>query len=124
MKLRLPDLERVRIPERRRVVGAAIVVAAVVVVIVAMFLAEGYRATTLDLTDYGVWVTKQDGGAMAGRINARIATQDAAISYENPIDVAQDGPDIYVVDPAGSVGKVDPANLEHPPGESGAIPEG
>ncbi len=75
---------------RMRSVGSAGFVAiAVVGLVVAMFLADGFRATTLDLENPGVWVTNGDK-KLVGRFNTRAEEVDTVVQTDvSGLDVAQ-----------------------------------
>lgn len=74
--------------------------------LVAMFLADGFKATTYELQDASVWATRADG--LVGRINTLVVAQDAWLrpDIDGP-DVVQDGHQVLIVDPAGSLVGVD-----------------
>ena len=106
---------------RRRPRSAAsvgFVSVAAIGLLVAMFLSDGFRATSYDLDDASVWATKRDGG-LVGRINTQIAKQDAVITMDVADDVVQDGRSVFVVDQgAGQLRSiaVDTLDPQPPPG--------
>lgn len=93
---------------RMRSVGSAGFVAiAVVGLVVAMFLADGFRATTLDLENPGVWVTNGDK-KLVGRFNTRAEEVDTVVQTDvSGLDVAQDGSQVVVYG-GGRLETVDP----------------
>lgn len=106
---------------RRRPRSAAsvgFVSVAALALLVAMFLSDGFRATSYDLEDASVWATKRDAG-LVGRINTQIARQDAVITMEVADDVVQDGRSVFVVDQGSGQLRsiaVDTLDAQPPPG--------
>lgn len=97
----------------RSAASAGFVSVAAIGLLVAMFLSDGFRATTYDLEDASVWVTRSDPGQL-GRINTQIARQDAVLAkqFKGLSEVVQDGRTVLIVDPAGKqLVPVDPAKL-------------
>lgn len=87
--------------------SAGFVAVAVIGLVVAMFLADGFRATTMELKNPGVWVTKEK---LVGRFNTQAEDLDTVVSTEfDGVDVAQDGDQVAVVG-AGKLQVVDPAD--------------
>lgn len=95
--------------ERWRSAGSAgFVAVAVVGLLVAMFLADGFRATSYELNNSGVWVTKQK---LLGRFNTQAVALDSVVSSElDHVDVAQDG-DAVAVFGGDQLQGVDPASV-------------
>lgn len=94
--------------ERLKSLGSAGFVAiAVVGVVVAIFLAEGFKVTTYDLQNPGVWMTRQNAGnsgpgAMVGHFNTQALEIESGIpTAMDGLDVAQDGDRVVVFDAAG-----------------------
>ncbi len=100
--------------------SGSVVGVAVVGLVVAMFLADGFRATNYDLADSAVWVTNarasSDKSAQFGRINHQIDRQDADKKLSNEkfdtgtLDIVQDGTDVFVGSAKGWT-RIVPADL-------------
>lgn len=87
----------------------------IVGLLVAVFLAEGFRASTFDLQDPVVWVTKaQDGsnGLVFGRLNVRVGQLDSVNPAADAGDVVQDGGAVWLTADAAGPQQVDPATQE------------
>lgn len=82
----------------RSIASAGFLGAAIVGLLVAVFVADGFRATSYDLNDASVWVTNGDLD-MVGRINTQIAKQDSAFEADTTDpQIIQDGRAVFVVD--------------------------
>jgi len=100
----------------RRTASTAVVAVSAVGLLAAMLLADGFLATSYDLRDASVWVTRSSQPTL-GRINTQIARQDAAVSAgladDSPIDVVQDGTTVLLHDrTAGELSRVDAATVQ------------
>ena len=105
----------------RSTASTGFVAIAAVSVLVAMFLADGFRATSYDLRDSGVWVVNEQQQKV-GRINTQIGEQDGVRSVPGgKLAVVQDGADVFVRD-GDEWKRVDPASLET--GEPLELPTG
>lgn len=105
----------------RSIGSVGFVAVAVIGLVVAMFLADGFRATTFDLENPGVWVTNNaDQKALVGRFNTQAQDLDSVLSSGVAgVDVAQDGSNValysgsqlYLVDPAAATRADEPREL-------------
>ena len=86
----------------------AIAVAAGAVAVLAV-TSEGYSATSVDVNDGGVWVTRP---AQLGRLNTQLDMLDAATGKGLTPDVVQEGGLVFTIVPDGTVARVDPATLQ------------
>ncbi len=93
--------------------SAAVVGIATMALVLAIVLADGFRADSLDLDDSAVWVVNQRK-TVFGRINTEIPEQDGVSDSTTwpGVDVIQDGSDVYVSTGSGGWSKVDPAELK------------
>jgi hypothetical protein len=86
--------------------SAAVVGIATMALVLAIVLADGFRADSLDLDDSAVWVVNQRK-TVFGRINTEIPEQDGVSDSTTwpGLDVIQDGSDVYVSTGSGGWSK-------------------
>jgi len=95
----------------RSIGSVGFVAVAVIGLVVAMFLADGFRATTLDLENPGVWVTNS-GKKLVGRFNTQAQDVDTVVQTGiDGVDVAQDGSNIVAFG-GGKLTAIDPKTGE------------
>lgn len=88
--------------------STALVAVAALGLLIAMFFADGNRATDYDLTESAVWVDGTVAGQQRiGRVNMQIPKQDDRLDIESG-ELLQDGRDVVVVDrDGGTVQRID-----------------
>lgn len=108
---------------RRSSASSAFVAASAVGLVVAMFLADEFRATSYDLQDSAVWVSKGGSEGAIGRINTQIGKQDATLSAGGEtVDVAQDGRNVFLVE-GDTLTRIDPATVSGESSSGVELPE-